>query len=193
MTHKPRGAGKSSFDLVDSSKLFSLLPLKDEVVVLDLGCGSGNYTMAIAPRLGPSGLIYAVDLWADGIEQLEQRARTSGFRHVKALVGDVGEAIPVPDRSVDVCLMATVFHDFVEDGIHDRVLQEIQRVLKPRGVVAIVEFKKLDGPPGPPKHVRLSQEELEAILNPYGFARRQATDLGEHTYLSLFGPGTETE
>jgi ubiquinone/menaquinone biosynthesis C-methylase UbiE len=82
--------------------------------------------------------------------------------------------------------MATVLHDLVEDGTHHGALKEIVRVLKPAGLLAVVEFKKMPGPPGPPEKVRLSPEELLQILVPLGFQYRDTADLGTATYLSLF-------
>lgn len=40
---KPKGAGKSSFELINQDKLTDMLPLKPESTVLDLGCGRGTY------------------------------------------------------------------------------------------------------------------------------------------------------
>jgi ubiquinone/menaquinone biosynthesis C-methylase UbiE len=50
-------------------------------------------------------------------------------------------------NSADVCLIATALHDFVEDRIDQGVLTEIARVVKPSGILAVMEFKKIDGPP----------------------------------------------
>jgi ubiquinone/menaquinone biosynthesis C-methylase UbiE len=82
--------------------------------------------------------------------------------------------------------MATVLHDLIEDGTHHGTLNEIVRVLKPAGQLAVVEFKKMPGPPGPPEKVRLSPEELHDVLAPLGFECRDTVDLGTVTYLSLF-------
>jgi len=87
---------------------------------------------------------------------------------------------------VDVCLMATVLHDFVDDQISKEVLHEIVRVMKTDGMLAIVEFKKIDGPPGPPVHIRLSPEAVDDLLVPYGFAKERHTEVGPYNYLMLF-------
>ena len=136
--------------------------------------------------IGSAGVVYAVDLWQDGIEQLKANAGEEGAFNIEAFVSDVGQRIPVDDHVVDVCLMATVLHDFVEDEIPNEVLKEVVRVLKPKGVLAVVEFKKIDGPPGPPLHIRLSPDEVNDMLLPYGFKEEYLAEVGPYNYLVLF-------
>jgi hypothetical protein len=62
----------------------------------------------------------------------------------------------------------------------------LTRVLKPGGLFAIVEFDKIDGPPGPPRHIRLDPAEVEALVAPYGFARQRTVKLGSYNYLITF-------
>ena len=187
MGDHPHGAGKSSFELVDAEKLFAGLDLKNDSVLLDAGCGRGNYTLAAADYIGEQGLIYAVDLWAEGLEDLRARAEAEGFGRIKTLTANLGGPLPIEDSVVDVCLMATVFHDLKRDGDHIGAAKEIGRVLKPEGVFALVEFEKIEGPPGPPKSIRLSASELEDILGPLGFEKKRLESLGPYHYLSVFG------
>jgi ubiquinone/menaquinone biosynthesis C-methylase UbiE len=82
--------------------------------------------------------------------------------------------------------MATVLHDFVEDKIDREVLRETARVVKANGVLAIMEFKKIDGPPGPPRHIRLSPEDVANLLSPFGFEQKHIADVGPYNYLVLY-------
>jgi ubiquinone/menaquinone biosynthesis C-methylase UbiE len=179
------GAGKSSFDLVDHELVFQELGLSQGKVFLDLGCGSGDYVIAAADIIGPERVIYAVDGWSDGIETLKQRALDKGFANITALIADITSHVPLPDNSVDICLMATVLHDFARDGGEKQALRETARILKHNGVLGIVEFKKIDGPPGPPIHIRLSPEEVADMMRPFGFQRIKTLDVGPFTYLTV--------
>jgi len=183
---KPTAAGKSSFGLIDSQAFFRELDLKKSITFLDLACGRGAYCLKAAEVIGPGGTLYAVDLWQEGIEQLKANARAENLSNIEAFVSDAGQHIPVDDKIVDVCLLATVLHDFVEDQIATEVLQEVVRVLKPGGLLAIVEFKKIDGPPGPPRHIRLAPSAVEEMLAPYGFSKDRLTDIGPYNYLMMF-------
>jgi ubiquinone/menaquinone biosynthesis C-methylase UbiE len=183
--HKPPGAGKSSYDLIDPGTLWAELNLPPGITFLDLGCGQGNYALAAADRIGPTGVVYAVDLWEEGIAALQERAAREGRANLKALVAPAGQ-IPLADLSVEVGFMATVLHDLVEGGTAAGALAELTRVLKPGGLLAIVEFDKIDGPPGPPRHIRLDPAEVEALVAPYGFARQRTVKLGLYNYLITF-------
>ncbi len=68
MAEKTIAAGKSSFYLIDSYKLFSELSLKEDTSFLDLVCGRGAYSIAASGYIGEKGIIYAVDLWKEGID-----------------------------------------------------------------------------------------------------------------------------
>ena len=183
---KPIGAGKSSFELIDSTRLFRELNLKPGMTILDLACGKGAYSLAASERVGAGGSVYAVDLWEDGITQLKNEAVSKGIENINALVGDAGRHIPIEDGIIEVCLMSTVLHDFVQDGNVAGVLKETVRVLKPGGVLAINEFKKLEGPPGPPIHVRLAPEDVEEVLKDFGFTTQKVIGIGDYNYLMLF-------
>ena len=182
---KPTGAGKNSFDLIDTAKFFRELDLQKGISFLDVASGKGSYSLAASDIIGPQGNVFAVDLWAEGIEMLKTAAQAKGLENITAFVSDIGRRIPVEDQSIDVCLMATVLHDFVRDGIDRGALNEIVRVIKPSGCLAVMEFKKIDGPPGPPIHIRLSAEEVADMLGHYGFKNKRTADVGPYNYLIL--------
>jgi ubiquinone/menaquinone biosynthesis C-methylase UbiE len=183
--HPPHGAGKSSFDLIDPEKLFPALHVKPGEAVLDLGCGEGRYTLPLASRVGPEGTVFGADLWEEGLATLKEKARQAGLANIRTLPADVSQPLPLADGSVDLVLLATVLHDLAEAGQAQGALAEIARLVKPGGRLAVLEFKKIAGPPGPPLHIRLAPEEVAALLRPYGFISGELTDLCPHIYLVM--------
>ena len=186
---KPTGAGKNSFGLIDTAKFFQELDLKKGITFLDVASGWGAYSLAAADIIGKGGQIYAVDLWEEGITSLRKEADAKGVQNLEAFVSDAAQSIPVENDCVDVCLMATVLHDFVGDKVEQQVMKEILRVMKSKATLAIVEYYKKEGPPGPPERVRLSPEEVVRILSAHGFKQQRYTEIGPDNYLQIYtGP-----
>jgi ubiquinone/menaquinone biosynthesis C-methylase UbiE len=182
----PIAAGKSSFDLVNPDLVLAELRLQHGTVLLDLACGVGNYTLAAAAIIGPAGAVHAFDLWPEGIATLRERARSRGLTQIQAEVADVSGRLPLPDRSADAALMATVLHDLVEEGAGEGALREAARLLRPGGRLAVVEFEKVDSHPGPPAAIRLSPDQVEALVVPFGFRRERLLRIGDPLYLLSF-------
>ena len=182
----PKGAGKSSFDLINSDTLKDMLPVKPGSVVLDLACGKGVYSMFLSEIVGDTGLIYAVDLWEEGLQLLGKEIEEKNIDNISPILNDATKEIEIDDYSVDVCFMATVLHDFEEINKSGVVLEQVKNILKPGGHLAVIEFKKIDGPPGPPKKIRLSEGETERMVTGYGFRKVKAIDIGDYNYLMLF-------
>ena len=151
-----------------------------------MASGRGDYAIAASQTVGDEGLVYAIDLSEEGISTLVEKASAKGIKNIKAIVGDVGKRIPIETHSVDVCLMATVMHEIVQTRAADKALKEAARVLKSHGSLGIIEFNKVDRPPGPPIHIRLTPEEVESIVTPHGFRKEQVIDVGPHNYLITF-------
>jgi ubiquinone/menaquinone biosynthesis C-methylase UbiE len=186
MTDKPIAAGKSSFSLLDSSRLFSEIGLTKGITMLDLACGIGAYATAASAYVGTSGKIVAVDLWEEGIDALKDEIKVNHIHNISPKLADVSRHIPMADASVDLCLMAAVLHDLVQDNTDQGTLKEVVRTLKPDGRLAVVEFIKKDGPPGPPENIRMSPQDLREILEPFGLLPAKTIDIGEHLYVSIY-------
>ncbi|HVN98232.1 MAG TPA: class I SAM-dependent methyltransferase [Syntrophorhabdaceae bacterium] len=180
---KPFGAGRSSFEFVDTDLVLHALALTPSTVFVDLGCGKGNYTLAVASTLQSQGRVYGIDAWQEGLDELRERAARLSLKNIITIQANLNEHIPIEDGTADICFMATVLHDLLRDSTGNKALSEIARVLKPTGRIGIIEFKKIEDGPGPPLKVRLSPEETEQIISPFGFVKDRLTDLGPFHYL----------
>ena len=97
-----------------------------EKIVLDLGCGGGFMSEALARR---GARVIGVDPSEGAIRTARDHAEREGLK-IDYVVG-CGESIPVADHAVDIVICVDVL-EHVEDL--DRVLDEIRRVLVPGGV-----------------------------------------------------------
>jgi ubiquinone/menaquinone biosynthesis C-methylase UbiE len=183
--HKPHGAGRSSFELIDEKVLFNALQIKTGMSIADIGCGRGDYTIPVAGIVGPKGRVFGIDAWEDGLAYLAQRAKDHGITNIETLQGDVNKKIPLKDHCIDIVIMTTVFHDLLRNTTGETVLNEIKRIAKPDGKLAIVEFHKIPDSPGPPLEIRLTPKELEEKLSYADFEKEILTDVSPYLYLFI--------
>ena len=103
--------------------------------------------------------------------------------NIEAILADISKNIPLDIDSIDIVLMANVLHGFVADGEVEKVMSNIVEVLKPGGVFAVVEFRKLEGSKGPPFNIRISPEEVSIILKDYGFEITDKHEIGQYHHI----------
>ncbi len=113
--------------------------IKEDMRVLDLGCGSGAFTTFVARAVGEKGKVYAFDIQPEMLEQLERklsRPENKNIKNIKLIEGNAYE-LPFDDNSLDLVYMVTVLQEIPD---RNRALHEVKRVLKPGGILAVTEL-----------------------------------------------------
>ncbi len=120
-------------------KLIERSGIKQGMTVMDLGCGSGAFTLFVARAVGEEGKVYAVDIQPAMLKQLERKlakAENQGIRNIELKQASAYE-LPFEDGALDLVYMVTVLQEIPDRG---RALREIRRVLKPGGILAVTEL-----------------------------------------------------
>lgn len=112
----------------------SRLPVAPDAAVLEVGPGSGYYSVEVARRL-PDGHLHLLDIQQGMLDQSAEKLRAAGVRNFSTHLSD-GQAIPFEAASLDAIFLVTVFGEI---EARDGFLREARRVLKPRGVLSITE------------------------------------------------------
>ena len=183
MTEKHMHHGKSSRDILDADEILKAAGLKSDDVFLDAGCGDGYISIEASSVVGDRGKVYALDVYPESIETVKKEIEDRKLDNIEAAVSDITKSIPLDEASVDVTVMANVLHGFIEGGEVDMVMNNIVKVLKPGGIFAVVEFRKVESSRGPPFNVRITPEEVAEILEEYGFGIDDSHEIGEHHYI----------
>jgi ubiquinone/menaquinone biosynthesis C-methylase UbiE len=121
------------------SQLIERSGIRKGMQVLDLGCGSGAFTTFIARAVGDKGKVYALDVQADMLKQLERKLsvpENRDIKNIKLIEGNAYE-LPFEDSSLDLVNMVTVLQEIPD---RNKALQEVKRVLKPGGLFAVTEL-----------------------------------------------------
>jgi SAM-dependent methyltransferase len=122
------------------------LGLKGHETVLDVGCGRGLLLNEAAKHL-PQGKAIGIDLWqsvdqsGNSQESTLANARVEGVaEQVEIKTGDMRQ-LPFPDSSIDAVISSLAIHNVPDKEGRAKAVQEIARVLKPGGQVALLDFQ----------------------------------------------------
>jgi ubiquinone/menaquinone biosynthesis C-methylase UbiE len=130
------------------------LGIKLGMTVLEIGPGSGTYTLAAAKTVGPEGKIIAVDIEDRVVQHIQRRIDKTGVTNIEVFQGDA-QSLDFLANSFDAVYAITVFGEIPDRG---KALAEFQRVLVPGGTLALSEFL-LDPDSQPSKRLRMECED----------------------------------
>lgn len=165
--------------------IMDAMAIADGSVVADIGAGSGWFTIRLARRVGPQGLVYAEDVQQEMINAISRRVSREGFNNVKAVLGSVNDP-KLPAQSLDAALMVDSFHE-VEPADRATMLANLARALKPQGRIGIVDFR-LDGTgPGPAPEERVSPDVVLNAAKAAGLKLIRQEPFLEYQYFLIFG------
>jgi SAM-dependent methyltransferase len=155
----------------------ALAELHEGEIVLDLGSGGGIDVLLSAKRVGPTGMVYGLDMTDEMLALANANKQKAGVDNVEFLKGEI-ERIPLPDNSVDVIISNCVINLSADKA---QVLREAFRVLKPGGRFAVSDvIIRGDAPPEVRRNMELwigcvagALEEMEYrdLLADAGFRR----------------------
>lgn len=118
-----------------ADELFEAMELKEGSWVADIGSREGYYTVRMAPIVGESGHVFAVDIEADALEDLHENLREDNIENVTP-VYSVYDNPMLPVNSLDAVLIRNAYHEFTE---HMAMLNHIKQALKPGGRLVMAE------------------------------------------------------
>jgi len=150
------------------------LRLKASDRVLEVGAGPGYVSFALAERVGPTGMVYALDRSADALVHLERLQTERRVRQIQRIVADAALLDPTSVQAGSALITMVLHHADDPAGI----LRNVAQCVPPGAPVVIGEFHP-EGPysSGPPREHRLAVEKIrswckEAGLTVAGYRRQ---------------------
>jgi ubiquinone/menaquinone biosynthesis C-methylase UbiE len=152
---------RSGTELINPFKLLERVGIRAGAKVADLGCGAiGHFVFPASQLVGPDGVVYAVDIQRDVLEQVEKTAKQEQAFNVKTVWSDIDvlNAARIPDASLDLTL---VINNVWLSENRPQMVKECARLTKPGGRVVVVEWKTISTPIGPPADRRIDREDAK--------------------------------
>jgi len=140
-------------------QIMDALNIAERSRVADIGAGSGWFTIHLALRVGPRGIVYAQDVQPQMMEAIRRRVQREGLSNVEVRLG-TGASPNLPQAALDAVL---VVDTYPEVDVDDRVtfLRNLAAALKPAGRLGIVNYTPGRGGPGPDEG-RVDSASVEA-------------------------------
>jgi len=102
--------------------------------VLEIGCGTGFFTLSVARLLGDQGRLVAMDVLPVSVETVTKKVQTAGLKNVNVIQGDALNT-KLAAESMDVVLIFGVIPAPMLPM--NQLLSEMRRIIKPQGIMAV--------------------------------------------------------
>jgi len=147
---------------LDPQKVLNELNIEKGFIAADFGCGSGGWVFPLAKML-ENGKVYAIDILKEPLSALRSKMKAFKISNIEPVQADVEKSSKLISESCDLVLLTNLL--FEVENI-DKVLEEVKRVLKPKGQVLIIDW--LDGSNlGPEK--KISVNNIKQAVEKIGF------------------------
>src|SRR5215210_7154054 len=146
---------------ITRERLREILEARTGERLLEVGPGTGYYTLDMAEWVGDGGSVEIFDIQQEMLDHTMRRASERGFANVTPRLGDA-QALPYEDDSFDAAVLTTVLGEIPDQ---DAALRELARVLKPGGRLVVGELF------GDPHMVTLGALKRRASAAGLGFER----------------------
>lgn len=173
----------------DPDAVLRALGVAPGMTMIDLCCGDGYFTAALARLL--DGAVIAIDIDPEMIELTRTELDRAGVPVRRLLQADARELPALRLGKVDGVLIANTFH-----GVPDKpgLAHDVASILRPGGLFIIVNWHKrprgetvvLEKPRGPQTEMRMSVEEVCDVVEPAGFVLDRTVELPPYHYGAVF-------
>ncbi|WP_435360015.1 class I SAM-dependent methyltransferase [Haloarchaeobius sp. DFWS5] len=170
----------------DTEATLRSLGVREGDSVADVAAGNGHFTLAAAQVVG-DGPVYAVDLDAELLAELADRASEANFDRIETIEGDARDLPDLLSESVDVVLFANTLHGVPDPTEFCRTARD---VLRDDGRFLVVNWRDqpseettvLGEVRGPPTSLRMAEADAVELAREAGFSEVEVVDLPPYHY-----------
>ncbi|MGY5860034.1 MAG: methyltransferase domain-containing protein [Candidatus Thorarchaeota archaeon] len=119
------------------SMIIDAISAKPGMTVIEIGCGSGFYTVAVAKAVQPDGKVYAVDIQQEMLDKLKVRMENEGVENIVPVLADAEGRVPLDDGIANAVFSVTVLPEIPNPV---KALDQVKRLLVDDGIYADAEL-----------------------------------------------------
>ncbi len=159
------------------SEIIKKLPILAGDTILDIGSGSGAYSIELA-KLSLKNKVIAIDINRNVLDLLSHNATTFNLNHIETIEMNIQKPWPIAPLSADGALLINIMHA-VNDK--DKVLRYLHDTLKPHAYAILVDWRDVYkfGPGG---NYIIKENDMIEIVNRNGFKVKSNIPAGSHHY-----------
>jgi SAM-dependent methyltransferase len=116
-------------------RVMDILKISEGKSVVDLGAGSGWFTVRAAKRIGAKGKVFAVEISEDAIKYINERKTKENLPNIETVLGTEDDP-KLPKNSVDSALILKTYHEISQPV---KVLKNLLPALKENAIVGIID------------------------------------------------------
>ena len=154
--------------------------LRDDMVVADLGAGTGFYTIP-AGFMVPRGKVYAVEIQKDYLVTLKNKVVEANLHNVEIFWGNIEKlgGTKIRDKVVDAVIASNILFQVVDK---EKFIEEINRILKPGGRVLLIDWSSWISIVSAGSKKSVSKDEARKMFEEKGFIFEREINTGAHHY-----------
>lgn len=145
--------------------VIQLLGIGEGQRIADLGAGTGYFTSYLSAMVGAGGKVYAVDVEPAMLEHIRSREELATAANLVTVLAEPDDP-KLPEGELDLVLTVNTWHH-IDKRI--RYLKRLARALRPRGRLAIIDWREGELPMGPPAGHKLSRDAVVRELEKGGW------------------------
>ncbi len=161
--------------------LIERLPLSPSDVVVDLGAGTGYFSILMAERV-PEGRVLAVDIQQEMLDIIEARKLDGAPSNIETVLGTITDP-NLPSNAVDLILIVDAYHEFSHPYEMGRAMVD---ALKPGGKLVLIEYRAEDpSVPIKPLH-KMSEQQAIDEMQAIGLQHLRTEDVLPQQHFMVF-------
>ncbi len=167
---------------ISPTQLVESLALRKGDIVADFGCGAGAYVFPVSKAIGDRGKVYAIDIHKEILEKINREADKLNITNIDTILSDIEDKVSVESLSCDAIILSNVLSEVFNT---ENIFKEINRILKPNGLLLVIDWKKSEHIISLNRGNLFPEENLIALLAKNNFDIKRHFPAGDHHYAIL--------